>query len=309
MKPVIVVHGGAWAIPDAFAEASVAGVKAAAQAGSEVLKRGGSALDTVEVAVRTMEDDPVFDAGHGAVLNADGEVELDAIIMEGKTLAAGAVSSVRNIANPVSLARAVMEKTDHIMLTGHGANLFAESIGVPILMPDALVTKEERKEWEHYKKYIVGVKELFNSQWGHDTVGAVALDSFGNVACATSTGGIRNKMVGRVGDSPIIGSGGYADNKSGAVSCTGHGESILKVTLARLILFHMDQGRTASEAAECSLQYMGERVQGGGGVIVVSPTGDWTATFTTERMAWAAMDGNLLYYGLNPKENIKETLN
>ncbi|KAL7878063.1 hypothetical protein SRHO_G00047060 [Serrasalmus rhombeus] len=309
MKPVIVVHGGAWAIPDTLAEASVAGVKAAALAGSEVLKRGGRALDAVEAAVRMMEDDLVFDAGHGAVLNTDGEVELDAIIMEGETLAAGAVSSVRNIGNPVSLARAVMEKTDHVMLTGRGANLFAESIGVPTLPTDALVTEEERKEWEHrYKRYIVGVKELFNSQWGHDTVGAVALDSFGNVACATSTGGIRNKMVGRVGDSPVIGSGGYADNKTGAVSCTGHGESILKVTLARLILFHMDQGRTASQAAKSSLQFMRERVQGCGGAIVVSPKGDWTATFTTERMAWAAVDENVLYYGLNPKEELKESL-
>ncbi|XP_017580064.1 isoaspartyl peptidase/L-asparaginase [Pygocentrus nattereri] len=309
MKPVIVVHGGAWAIPDTLAEASVAGVKAAALAGSEVLKRGGRALDAVEAAVRMMEDDLVFDAGHGAVLNTDGEVELDAIIMEGETLAAGAVSSVRNIGNPVSLARAVMEKTDHVMLTGRGANLFAESIGVPTLPTDALVTEEERKEWEHrYKRYTVGVKELFNSQWGHDTVGAVALDSFGNVACATSTGGIRNKMVGRVGDSPVIGSGGYADNKTGAVSCTGHGESILKVTLARLILFHMDQGRTASEAAKSSLQFMRKRVQGCGGAIVVSPKGDWSATFTTERMAWAAVDENVLCYGLNPKEELKESL-
>ncbi|KAF5900710.1 isoaspartyl peptidase/L-asparaginase-like, partial [Clarias magur] len=127
------------------------------------------------------------------------------------------------------------------MLTGQGANLFAESIGVPTVPAQALVTEQERKEWQHYKNYAVGVKELFNSQCGHETVGAVALDAFGNVACATSTGGIRNKMMGRVGDSPFIGSGGYADNRSGAVSCTGHGESILKVTLARLILFHMEQ--------------------------------------------------------------------
>ncbi|KAK3554020.1 hypothetical protein QTP70_019136 [Hemibagrus guttatus] len=309
MKPVLVVHGGAWAIPDTLAEASVDGVKAAAQTGSLILKSGGCALDALEAAVRVMEDNPVFDAGHGAVLNTDGEVELDAIIMEGKTLAAGAVSSVRNIANPVSLARAVMEKTEHIMLTGRGANLFAESIGVPSVPAHALVTEQERKEWQHYKKYAVGVKELFNSQCVHDTVGAVALDVFGNVACATSTGGIRNKMVGRVGDSPFIGSGGYADNKSGAVSCTGHGEAILKVTLARLILFHMEQGKSACEAADCSLQYMAERVQGGGGAVVVSPTGDWSATFTTERMAWAAFKSEHLYYGLNPKEMFVETLN
>ncbi|XP_051503597.1 isoaspartyl peptidase/L-asparaginase [Myxocyprinus asiaticus] len=306
MKTAIVVHGGAWAIPDALAEASVAGVKAVVRAGDAVLKNGGSALDAVEKAVSALEDDPVFDAGHGAVLNTDGEVELDSIIMDGKTLATGAVSSVRNIANPVSLARAVMEKTEHVMLTDRGANMFAERIGFPAAHD--LVTELERKEWEHYKKYVIGVKELFNSQWGHDTVGAVALDSFGNVACATSTGGIRNKMVGRVGDSPIIGSGGYADNRSGAVSCTGHGESILKVTLARLILFHMEQGKSAVVAADTSLQYMGERVQGGGGAIVVSPTGDWAARFTTPRMAWASVKGDVLCYGLNSDEEFKETL-
>ncbi|XP_015218628.2 isoaspartyl peptidase/L-asparaginase isoform X2 [Lepisosteus oculatus] len=244
MKPVIVVHGGAWAIPDAMSGASVRGVKAAAWGGFSVLKQGGSCLDAVEQAVRVMEDDPVFDAGHGAVLNADCEVELDAIIMDGETLAAGAVSSIRNISNPVTLARSVMEKTDHVMLTDRGADRFANSLGMPRVSTEALVTEDERRKWEHYQKYAKGVKDLFNSQWvqGHDTVGAVALDCRGNVACATSTGGIRNKMVGRVGDSPIIGSGGYADNFSGAASCTGHGESIMKVTLARLILFHMEQG-------------------------------------------------------------------
>ncbi|KAM3833970.1 isoaspartyl peptidase/L-asparaginase-like, partial [Diretmus argenteus] len=204
MKAVVVVHGGAWAIPDEISKASVDGVKAAARDGSSVLRRGGSAVDAVESAVRAMEDNTVFDAGHGSVLNTDGEVELDAIIMDGRTLASGAVSSVRNIANPVSLARAVMEKTDHVMLTSRGANLFAKKIGMVTLPTDTLVTEYERNEWEKHKKYVTGVKELFNSQWGHDTVGAVAVDCSGNVACATSTGGIRNKMVGRVGDSPII---------------------------------------------------------------------------------------------------------
>ncbi|XP_076830447.1 isoaspartyl peptidase/L-asparaginase isoform X2 [Brachyhypopomus gauderio] len=308
MRPVMVVHGGAWAIPDSLAEASVAGVKAAARAGMLNLTRGGGALDAVEVAVRMMEDDPTFDAGHGAVLNTDGEVELDAMIMEGRTLAAGAVSSVRNIANPVSLARAVMEKTNHVMLTGRGANLFAESIGVPTLPTQALVSEQERNQWEHYKHYDVAIKEYFNARWPSDTVGAVALDCCGNVACATSTGGIRNKMVGRVGDSPIIGSGGYADNEKGAVSCTGHGESVLKVTLARLILSHMDRGTPVSAAVEQSLRYMAVRVHGAGGAIAVSPSREWAARFTTERMAWAAIDGDLLHYGLNPQEEFKEPL-
>ncbi|KAK7148654.1 hypothetical protein R3I93_012864 [Phoxinus phoxinus] len=304
MKTVIVVHGGAWAIPDELAEASVAGVKNAVRAGDTVLKNGGSALDAVEKAVRSLEDDPTFDAGHGAVLNIDGEVELDSIIMDGETLAAGAVACVRNIANPVSLARAVMEKTDHVMLTDRGASMFAERIGTPVAHD--LVTEPERKEWEHCKSYHAGVKMLFNTQWGHDTVGAVALDSFGNVACATSTGGIRNKMVGRVGDSPIIGSGGYADNRSGAVSCTGHGESILKVTLARLILFHMEQGDSSTAAAAASLQYMCERVKGCGGAVVLSSSGDWAASFTTPRMAWASIKEDVLHYGLNPKEEFTE---
>ncbi|XP_039994982.1 isoaspartyl peptidase/L-asparaginase isoform X1 [Xiphias gladius] len=308
MSAVVVVHGGAWAIPDELAEATVSGVKAAACEGFSVLDRGGNAVDAVEAAVRAMEDNTVFGAGHGAALNTDGEVELDAVIMDGCTLASGAVSCVRNIANPVSLARAVMEKTAHIMLTGRGANMFAESIGMVTVPTETLVTEYERKEWEKHKNYITGVMEDFNSQWAHDTVGAVAVDRAGNVACATSTGGIRNKMVGRVGDSPIIGSGGYADNLSGAVSCTGHGESILKVTLARLILSHMEQGKSVAEASQLSLQYMGERVRGAGGAIVVSPSGQWAATFTTERMAWAAVENDVLCYGLDPNKRLQEQL-
>ncbi|KAF7667063.1 hypothetical protein LDENG_00080130 [Lucifuga dentata] len=308
MKTVMVVHGGAWAIPHELSKASVDGVKAAACGGFSVLKGGGSALDAVESAVRAMEDNTVFDAGHGSVLNTDGEVELDAIIMDGQTLASGAVSSVRNIANPVSLARAVMEKTDHVLLTGRGANLFAETVGMLKVPTDTLVTEYERHEWEKQKAYMTGVLELFNSQCAHDTVGAVAVDCSGNVACATSTGGIRNKMVGRVGDSPIIGSGGYADNLSGAVSCTGHGESILKVTLARLILQHIEQGKAVADAAEMCLRYMQDRVHGAGGAIAVSPSGEWTAKFTTERMAWAAVEHNVLWYGLDPDERFKEQL-
>ncbi|XP_071336974.1 isoaspartyl peptidase/L-asparaginase [Trachinotus anak] len=308
MSAVVVVHGGAWAIPDELAKASVDGVKAAACEGFSVLKRGGNAVDAVEAAVRIMEDNTVFNAGHGAALNSDGEVELDAIIMDGSTLASGAVSCVKNIANPVSLARAVMEKTAHIMLADRGANLFAESIGMATIPTETLVTECERKEWEKHKNYVTGVMEDFNSQWAHDTVGAVAVDCAGNVACATSTGGIRHKMVGRVGDSPIIGCGGYADNFSGAVSCTGHGESILKVTLARLILSQIEQGKSVAEASQLSLQYMGDRVRGAGGAIVVSPSGQWAATFTTERMAWAAVENDDLWYGLDPNKRSKEKL-
>ncbi|XP_029031243.1 isoaspartyl peptidase/L-asparaginase [Betta splendens] len=308
MPAVIVVHGGAWAIPDELAEASVAGVKVAARGGYSVLRRGGSALDAVEAAVRSMEDNSVFNAGHGATLNTDGEVELDAIIMDGRTLGSGAVSCVKNIPHPVSLARAVMEKTSHTMLTDKGANLFAESIGMSTVPTDSLVTEYEWREWEKHKHYVTGVMEDFNSQWAHDTVGAVALDHAGNVACATSTGGIRNKMVGRVGDSPVVGCGGFADNCIGAVSCTGHGESILKVTLARLILSHIERGLSVADASQMSLWFMGERVLGAGGAVVVSSAGQWAATFTTERMAWASVENDVLSYGLDPKDVRKEKL-
>ncbi|XP_043992161.1 isoaspartyl peptidase/L-asparaginase [Gambusia affinis] len=308
MSAVLVVHGGAWAIPDEMAPGSVDGVKAAARHGASVLKNGGSALDAVEAAVRALEDNPIFNAGHGATLNIDGEVELDAIIVDGTTLASGAVSCVKNIANPVSLARAVMEKTTHVMLTGKGANQFAESIGINTVPTDKLVTEYEKKEWEKHKQYFAGVMQEFNTKWAHETVGAVAVDCAGNVACATSTGGIRNKMVGRVGDSPVIGCGGYADNSSGAVSCTGHGESILKVTLARLILSHVEQGKSVADASQLSLQYMGDRVQGAGGTIVVAPSGQWAATFTTKRMAWAAAVDGVLWFGINPEERLKEKL-
>ncbi|MGH0140243.1 UNVERIFIED_CONTAM: hypothetical protein FKN15_023070 [Acipenser sinensis] len=227
MKPVIVVHGGAWAIPDKIAEDSIRGVKNAVLEGFKILENGGSALDAVERAVRSMEDNPVFDAGHGAVLNANGEVELDAVIMDGKTLAAGAVSSIRNISNPVTFARSVMEKE------------------------------------EGQAGFQGGIARV------HDTVGAVALDCNGNVACATSTGGIRNKMVGRVGDTPII-------------------------------------GKSPEQATDEALQYMAERVNGAGGAIVISPDGNWAARFTTERMAWASIKEDTLSYGLNPKEMFNE---
>ncbi|XP_039594072.1 isoaspartyl peptidase/L-asparaginase isoform X2 [Polypterus senegalus] len=271
MKPVIMVHGGAYAVPDAFADECMAAVKTAALEGFKVLVSGRGAVDAVESSVRSLEDNPVLNAGHGAALNTNGEVELDALIMDGKTLAAGAVSSIKNISNPVTFARSVMEKTEHVMLTGTGANQFADRQGFPRVDTNELISEKERHNWEHRKRYSEGVQEQFNSQWVHDTVGAVALDSEGNVACATSTGGICNKMVGRVGDSPII-------------------------------------GKSAEDAAEEGLHYMGSRVGGGGGAIVVGRAGDWAARFTTERMAWASVKETTLSYGLNPNQVVSEAL-
>ncbi|KAG8581941.1 hypothetical protein GDO81_007857 [Engystomops pustulosus] len=271
IKPVIVVHGGAWAIPDDLAESSKTGVKNAATHGFSILSDGGSSLEAVEAAVRILEDDTAFDAGHGAVLNADGDVELDAIIMDGKNLAVGAVSCIKNIAHPVTFARTIMEQTPHVMLTGSGANTFAEEMKIEKVPTEELVTLNAVKEWEQYQKYKQSVTSLFNTERTHDTVGAVAIDSKGNVSCATSTGGITNKMVGRVGDSPII-------------------------------------GETPKSAADHALEYMKERVHGRGGLIVISKSGEWAARFSTKRMAWASAENNILTYGLNPGEKFQEKI-
>nr|XP_032817341.1 isoaspartyl peptidase/L-asparaginase-like isoform X2 [Petromyzon marinus] len=263
---VVVVHGGAWAIPDDLAEASVAGVKRAVVRAHELLSSGGgSALDAVEAAVKALEDDVAFDAGHGSVLTEAGEVEMDALMMDGRTLRLGSVSCVQGVANPVSLARAVMEKTEHAMLTAAGAARFAEAQGVARVPQHELVTEAARSEWERYRRYRHAVRALFSSERAHDTVGAVALDARGDVACATSTGGITNKMPGRVGDSPIV-------------------------------------GKSPDEATALALSHMRDRVGGHGGAVVLGRDGCWGVRCSTERMAWAAVAAGSLYYGLQPGE-------
>ncbi|KAG8444890.1 hypothetical protein GDO86_009881 [Hymenochirus boettgeri] len=300
MKPVIVVHGGAGTIISELHETYRSGVKRAAMKGYDILRQGGSAVTAVEEAVVLLEDEPIFNAGHGSVLNEKGEIEMDAIIMDGRNLASGAVSAVRGIANPIKLARLVMEKTDHVLLTCEGASIFAKAQGIPEVPDEQLVTERSRNRWrENLKECPVSVL----SQKGLGTVGAVAIDSEGNVACATSTGGITNKMVGRVGDTACIGSGGYADNAVGAVSTTGHGEKIMKVVLARLILHYMEQGKSPEEAADAGLNYMKSRVDGTGGVIIVNNSGDWTFKFSTKQMSWAAVKDNLLHSGIYLGEN------
>ncbi|XP_071663014.1 isoaspartyl peptidase/L-asparaginase isoform X2 [Patagioenas fasciata] len=201
MKPVIVVHGGAGRIFKEREEGSRAGVVRAALQGYDILKRGGSALDAVEEAVRSMEDDPHFNAGCGSVLNEKGEVEMDAIIMDGKNLDSGAVSAVKCIANPIKLARLVMEKTKHMLLTDSGAYLFAQAMGVPEIPGEKLITERSRERW---KKNLEPDSNPEEFQKDLGTVGAVAIDSEGNVACATSTGGLSNKLAGRVGDTACI---------------------------------------------------------------------------------------------------------
>uniref|UniRef100_A0A8D1ISS4 Isoaspartyl peptidase/L-asparaginase n=1 Tax=Sus scrofa TaxID=9823 RepID=A0A8D1ISS4_PIG len=236
-------------------------------------------------------------AGHGSVLNENGEVEMDASIMNGKDLSAGAVSAVRCVANPIKLARLVMEKTHHCFLTDQGAAKFAADNGIPAIPGEQLVTERNKKRLEKEKHEKCAQKS--DPQKSLGTVGAVAVDCRGNVAYATSTGGIVNKMPGRVGDTPCIGSGGYADNDIGAISTTGHGESILKVNLARLTLFHVEQGKTLEEAAEASLGYMKSKVKGVGGVIVVNKAGDWAVKWTSASMPWAAAKDGKLHSGID----------
>ena len=296
----IVVHGGAWAIPDALAVASVAGVRAASRAGYGVLHSGGSALDAVEAAVRSLEDDVAFDAGRGSVLTSDGRIEMDAVVMDGETLGSGAVACVGSIMHPVSLARMVMERTEHSLLVGAGADQFAREQDVPKATADDLVTPAALEEFERFKRYGSTVDALFNAPLGaaplgHDTVGAVALDANGNVAAATSTGGITLKRPGRVGDSPLVGSGAYADNSIGASSCTGHGESIMSRVLALRVLLAAsarEGGDGVAAACNAELGIMRERTGGCGGVIAIggAPHFAPAVAFTTPRCAWAMVE-------------------
>lgn len=296
-KPIILVHGGAWNIPDELVEDHIKGVKNAANIGWEILKNGGSALDAVEEAVKAMEDDPTFDAGKGSFLNEEGFVELDAIIMDGATLNVGAVAAVRNIKNPVVLARKVMELTEHVLLVGEGANRFAKKIGMKTVDLSELVLEREIERWKKFKEGKISIEKLFE-ETPRGTVGAVALDKHGNFAAATSTGGVAGKMVGRVGDTPIVGCGAYADNNYGAVSSTGHGEKIMKIVLAKEVINFIAQGCSAQEAADKGIKLIWKRLKGRAGVIVIDKNGNTGISYNTPRMAYAYVKKGKIYSGI-----------
>jgi beta-aspartyl-peptidase (threonine type) len=277
-------------------------VRQAAQTGWEILTRGGSALDAVEAAVRLLEDDPVYNAGTGACLTATGEVELDAAIMDGATLRCGAVAAVKDVKNPVVLARLVMERSEHVLLAGPGASAFARTVGLPAHDGALLVTREQRARWERLLLAHAGGGQAVPLERHEDvaapkgTVGAVARDLRGHLAAATSTGGMVMKLPGRVGDTPVIGCGTYADDALAAVSCTGHGERIIQLTLARHCADLVGQGRSAMEAAEEAIRSLGARLQGDGGVIVLARHGDVGFAHNTPAMsrAWSRPDGTII---------------
>jgi len=290
-RPALIVHGGAGDIPETEHEQYLAGCRHAVEVAWKVLDGGSTALHAVESAVRVLEDDPTFDSGRGSVLNAVGEIELDALIMDGATLNLGAVIAVQGIANPITLARLVMTDTSHHGLAGEGAKAFAIEKGIPIVTTAELTTQHALERF-HMRK-ASGLSA--GMPGGTGTCGAVALDRHGHVAAATSTGGTAHKRPGRVGDSPLVGSGGYADDQTGAASATGVGESIMRVVLSKTATDAIGRGMDAQAAANFAVSVLVQRVNGQGGLIVVDQQGDIGFAHSTPyiSVAWIATDGSI----------------
>jgi L-asparaginase / beta-aspartyl-peptidase len=285
MPPSLIVHGGAWDIPDDAVEACKFGCRRALEAGWAVLSGGSHALDAIETAIMTLEDDPVFDAGYGSHLNLDGQVECDAIVMDAATLRAGSVAGLHRIRNPIRLARAVLEKCPHMMLIAEGAERFAAQHGIALCDPDELVCPAEREAWIRCSRDSHAAEHHRGHEQG--TVGAVALDAHGRLIAATSTGGTCCKLPGRVGDSPLIGCGCYADAETGGVSATGYGEAIMKVVLAKTACdFLRPAASTPERAAQAAVQLLAKRGKGTGGVILLDKRGKPGFAFNTPRMAY-----------------------
>ena len=280
-------------MPDDMVEAHIHGVNAALVAGWRVLERGGSALDAVEEAVVIMEDDETFDAGRGSFLNRDGRVQLDALIMDGATLRAGGVGCVERLRNPVRAARKILSESPHIYFVGEGAEKFAAAHGIALCKNEDLIIAREVERLRQYQAETAQhgsdlfAPESDDMATSHDTVGAVALDGKGNLAAATSTGGTLNKAPGRLGDSSLIGCGCYADNQSAAASTTGWGEPIMKLVLAKWTVDRIAAGNLPEWSSQEAMNYLKQRVNGHGGIIVLNPEGHIGIAHNTPRMAWA----------------------
>ena len=291
----LAIHGGAGTIersamtPEreaAFREA----LEAAVRAGHERLVAGGTSLEAVRIAINLLEDSPLFNAGKGAVFNAEGVNELDASVMTGQDRNAGAISSVRRVRNPIDLAIAVMQTSPHVMLSGSGAESFAEEQGITLVDPSYFRTEFRWEQLEQARE-----RELAGTPRRQDffsTVGAVALDQAGNLAAGTSTGGMTNKRFGRVGDSPIIGAGTFADNASCAVSATGHGEYFIRWAVAYDVCARVAAGATLAQAADAVVNGVVVEAGGSGGIIAMDPEGNIAMPFNTPGMYRASIDVN-----------------
>ena len=289
LRPALIVHGGAGiALPELAAEQR-AGCAAAVDVGWRLLAAGGSALDAVCAAVAALEDAPAFNAGTGSCLTSAGTVEMDASVMEGGCRRAGAVAVVRAVRNPVRLARAVLDEGRHVLLTGPAAESFAQACGIALCDPAALVTERQLQRWRQR-----------SAAGNTGTVGAAAVDRAGHVAAATSTGGIFFKMVGRIGDSAIIGAGTYADDALGAASATGDGEAIMRAVLTKYVVDALRDGTEPAAAARRAMQYLARQAAGSGGVIVVDALGRFGYACTTPHMSVAYMRSDLAATVVHP---------
>lgn len=288
----ILVHGGAGDVDPARRSLHIDGCRAAALAGRQVLREGGSALDAVLRAVRVLEDDPLFNAGTGGSLNEHGVVEHDASIMEGRELRAGAVCALRGFAQPIAIARAVLQDGVHVLYAAEGAAAFAKASGFEPVPSDALITAAARATLARVQA------GQGTGHWAGNTVGAVARDPSGLTAAATSTGGTVNKRAGRVGDSPLIGAGTYADDEAGAASTTGAGEPMIRLGVARLSIEAMREGATAIEAARRAMDRLLDRLGATGGIITVDRQGRLGLARTTATMSWAAAIGDVDHAGV-----------
>ena len=299
MPIAIIVHGGAGTVTPDRAEIVQEGCKEAALVGWRILQAGGSALDAVEAAARSLEDNPQYNAGTGACLTSDGNIELDAGIMEGHTLQVGAVACVELIKNPISIARKVLE-SPHVLLAGKGAQEFALECGIPMCELEDLVTERQYQIWldqkrraaaesnsedepRHHRREVASVEAREDR---HGTIGAVAIDMAGHLAAATSTGGIPNQYPGRVGDTPLVGCGFYADDNA-AVSCTGDGEDFVRLLIAKRAADFVAHGETARDAATTTIALLGAKATGTGGLIIVDRKGNIGFAWNSQNMKYA----------------------
>ena len=285
MRPNIIVHGGAGEIVDEHLNAHLSGCKEAIEIGWRILDQGGTSLMAIEHSIRLLEDNPVFDAGRGSYLNEDGFVEMDAIVMKGDDLNIGAVAAVSQIRNPISLAIQILQNSKHNILGGQGALQFAQKLDLEECEPNWFITEYTHNIW----------KNQVNNSNKFGTVGCVALDNYGNIAAGTSTGGTKNKETGRIGDTPLVGSGAYADNNTAGVSATGNGEAIMKVVLSKLACDLIVTGDSIESAAREAIQILEHRTTANAGLIMIDNKGNLGCAFNTPRMsrAWVDSSGDI----------------